>query len=226
MHLSNKTLIILGGAILTLNLFAEEIVENKWRLSDEVLENKELVDSNYSRHSLKFGLGSKNIQSITLEGSKSQYTLADQDLPGLEMAYGYDLSFETIESTFYTNIGYFTRYNKLSEGYADFSAIGMNLGLSIGYSFFQKIQVTPKLFAGVGSSYYFQNGDTSELSANESIQELEYGLGLDFMFKGNNPYPESWGNHLLLSLQYSKFEGLGSKEIEGDKVLASLGVQL
>ncbi|MDA8793059.1 hypothetical protein N9N67_07430 [Bacteriovoracaceae bacterium] len=206
---------------------AAEIKHTKWRLKEDLLEIEDSSDS-FKKHSIRFGYSRKNVNSLKLISSEDDFRFNSQQIPGLNFEYKYDFQKVGLINSLYTQLGYFTKYNDLgTEGYADLTVFDGYMGYSIGYSFLKKVQVVPRLVAGIGSAYYFQRGDVREVSAEANYLEAEYGVQGDIYLPSEDVFPSSWSSSYILSLKLTSFSSLsGETSIEGNKIVVSFGVEI
>lgn len=220
------SILLLLSLLFSLNSIASNVVNTKWSLKEELVEPE--VKKDIQKHSIKVGYSSKTINALSVKSSTQDFQFNSQQMPGINFNYDYKFSTEGVTSSLYTNLGYYTKYNDLgAQGYADLSLFDLYAGLTIGYTFFSKFKLTPKLLAGIGNSYYYQRGDVSEVSAEANYIEREIGSGLDFEIPKKDAFPDSWSNNYILSLRYTQFESLsGDTKIDGTKFTATFGVQI
>lgn len=206
---------------------AQEVKHTKWRLKKELLGIEDSPQS-IKNHSIRFGYSRKSIESLKITSSEDDYKFERQEIPGLNFEYKYDFQKTGLISSVYTQLGYFTKYNDLgSEGYADLTVFDGYLGYSLGLSMLEKVQLVPRLVAGLGSAYYFQRGDVKEVSAEANYLEAEYGLQGDIYLPSVDVFPSSWSSSYILSLKLTNFRSLsGESSIEGNKIVASFGVEI
>ena len=206
----------------------EDINSSSWKLKDSLMETNQQTEKVDSPHQIKLGYNKKNITQLNLSNSSSDFIYDTQEIPGVMAQYDYNFNVSILKSSFYSSLGYYTKYNDLgSQGYADLSIFDLYAGFSLGYTFFEEISLTPKIFGGVGHAYYFQRGDISEANADKNYLENEYGVAMDMALKSSDAFPDSWSSRYVLSLRYSEFESFNSVEkLKGNKISALVGVQI
>tara|TARA_Y100001936_G_C16053645_1_gene659484 strand:- start:533 stop:1219 length:687 start_codon:yes stop_codon:yes gene_type:complete len=219
------------GALIFLTALAAtgaEVVHTKWELKEEYLNLEESFKGK-SNHSIKMGIGTKDISDLNLNSGSNEFALGAQSISGAQMDYEYQLSSSaTLESAIYSNLGFYTKYNDLGEmGHADLSIVDLFVGASIGRAFFSLENLKLRTFAGLGHAYYYQRGDVEETNTERSGNEAEYGVGIDWLISSKDAYPQAWSSDYLLGVKYSKFNSLGQEdELSGSKVGAVFGVKL
>lgn len=222
-----KSNLVVAGLCCTMFAFGD-VVNTKWQINEELIDSETKELASQKSHLFQIGFASKNIDQVILNSKNSEFVLNDQNIPGLNVHYAYLAQGETFDSSIYSHLGYFTKYNDLgSEGYADLNVFDMYVGYEVGKSFFSRVKIRPNLFAGAGYSYIFQRGDVKEASADENYLEREIGAGLDIIFSESDSFPDSWSHDYALSIRFTDFASInGEEDIEGQKLSANFGVMI
>tara|TARA_Y100000768_G_scaffold386975_1_gene376794 strand:- start:5235 stop:5912 length:678 start_codon:yes stop_codon:yes gene_type:complete len=199
-----------------------------WQINEDLIDESTEELASEKNHLFQIGVASKNVNNLTLNSKDTQFSLDQQNMPGLNIHYAYLLTDENLETSIYSHLGYFTKYNDLgANGYADLNLFDLYLGMDIGKTFYSKLNIKPHFFAGLGYSYFSQRGDVKEVSADESFTERELGVGVDLIFDKKDSFPDSWSLDYTLSFRLTDFASInGEDDIDGQKISANFGVLL